>query len=396
MLGRGGVPNWDARAGDHARFFELPLREAREAFERIYFEQLLGREQSNMSKVAERPASSARTSTAKLKQLNIRFSRRVEEPAAKTAPGAATVVPLTPRTDKGTAALVIGAIGVVYGDIGTSPLYMLRTAFTGEHRARARHRQRLRRAVGGVLGAGDVVTLKYIITLHHARRQQRRGRHPRAHRAGRRAASSGDESRRWWLVGFGIFGAAMFYGDGMITPAISVLSGGRGPRDRDAGAHPYIVPVPTLVIIVAALRHPEARHRERRHVLRAGDGDLLRGDRRLGAIEIVQQPGILAALNPRTPFASSFTPLAAFLALAPSCSPVTGTEALYADMGHFGASPIRRAWIVFVHAGAGAQLLRAGRALIARIRSAIRNPFFLLAPAWALIPLVSSSRPAPR
>ncbi|MFO1414680.1 MAG: potassium transporter Kup [Burkholderiales bacterium] len=286
---------------------------------------------------------------------------------------------------KGTAGLVIGAIGVVYGDIGTSPLYMLRTAFTGEH--------------GLVLDAANVhgvlsvvfwalvivVTLKYITLIMRADNNGEGGILALTALVSRGLARG--QSRRWWLVGFGIFGAAMFYGDGMITPAISVLSAVEGLEIVTPAMHPFIVPV-TLAIIALLFgiqKHGTASVGMFFGPVMAIYFVVIAG---LGVVQIVQQPGILAAINPLHAVRFfTHTPLAAFLALGAVVLAVTGTEALYADMGHFGRSPIRRAWLVFVMPALVLNYFGQGALLLAH-PEAIRNPFFLLAPAWALIPLV--------
>ena len=286
---------------------------------------------------------------------------------------------------KGTAALVIGAIGVVYGDIGTSPLYMLRTAFTGEHGLVLDTAN-----VYGVLSVVFwalviVVTLKYITLIMRADNNGEGGILALTALVSRGLARG--QSRRWWLVGFGIFGAAMFYGDGMITPAISVLSAVEGLEIVTPAMHPYIVWV-TLVIIAGLFgiqKHGTASVGMFFGPVMAIYFVVIGV---LGLVEIVQQPGILAALNPA--YAVRFflhTPLAAFLALGAVVLAVTGTEALYADMGHFGRSPIRRAWLVFVMPALVLNYFGQGALLLAH-PEAIKNPFFLLAPAWALIPLV--------
>ena len=167
---------------------------------------------------------------------------------------------------------------------------------------------------------------------------------------------------RWWLVGFGIFGAAMFYGDGMITPAISVLGAVEGLEIIAPHLHPFVVPA-TVMIVVALFAI------QKRGTASVG---LLFGPvmclwfvvlAGLGLRQIADNPAVLGALNPA--YATTFTasnPLLAFLALGAVVLAVTGTEALYADMGHFGAAPIRRAWLWFVHARPGPQLFRTGRA----------------------------------
>jgi KUP system potassium uptake protein len=281
--------------------------------------------------------------------------------------------------------LVIGAIGVVYGDIGTSPLYTLRQCFTGTHS--------LSLAPENVLGILSiifwslviVVSLKYVTLIMRADNRGEGGI-----LALTALVSRGLERQarlRWWLVGFGIFGAAMFYGDGMITPAISVLGAVEGLEIIAPQLHPFIVPV-TLVIVLALFAI------QKRGTASVG---ILFGPvmctwfvvlAGLGISEIAGNPDVLRALNPY--HAISFvaaTPRIAFLTLCAVVLAVTGTEALYADMGHFGAAPIRRAWLLFVMPALVVNYFGQGALLLAD-PSAIKNPFYLLAPSWALIPLV--------
>ena len=282
-------------------------------------------------------------------------------------------------------ALVIGAIGVVYGDIGTSPLYMLRTAFTGEHGLALTPDN-----VYGVLSVVFwalvvVVTLKYIMLIMRADNNGEGGILALTALVSR--GLDRHNRRRWWLIGFGIFGAAMFYGDGMITPAISVLSAVEGLEIITPALHRFVVPV-TLVIIVALFAI------QKRGTASVG---LFFGPvmclyfvvlALLGAWEIVQQPAILTAVNPY--YAAAFfanSPVPAFLSLGAVVLAVTGTEALYADMGHFGRKPIRQAWLWFVMPALVINYFGQG-ALILADPSAVKNPFYLLAPSWALIPLV--------
>jgi KUP system potassium uptake protein len=281
--------------------------------------------------------------------------------------------------------LVIGAIGVVYGDIGTSPLYTLRQCFTGVHS--------LALTPENVLGILSVifwalmivVTLKYVTLIMRADNRGEGGI-----LALTALVSRGLEHhtrRRWWLVGFGIVGAAMFYGDGMITPAISVLGATAGLEIITPQLHPYIVPG-TLAIIVALFAI------QKRGTASVG---ILFGPVMcawfvviavLGVLAVARNPAVLWAVNPAHAL-SFFTdsPLLAFLALGAVVLAVTGTEALYADMGHFGATPIRRAWLFFVLPALALNYFGQGALLLAD-PAAIKNPFYLLAPQWALIPLV--------
>jgi KUP system potassium uptake protein len=282
-------------------------------------------------------------------------------------------------------ALMVGAIGVVYGDIGTSPLYTLREAFHGPHA--------LPLTAANVLGVLSVifwalvivVTLKYVTLVLRADNRGEGGVLALTALVSR--GLEGQPKRRWWLVGFGIFGAAMFYGDGMITPAISVLSAVEGLEVMAHGLHEFVVPT-TLVILVALFaiqRHGTSR-------VGALFGPVMCvwfvTIAVLGVSGIAREPGVLAALNPE--FAVAFfvgSPLLSFLALGAIVLAVTGTEALYADMGHFGKSPIRRAWILFVMPALVLNYFGQG-ALILADPEAVKNPFYLLAPAWALFPLV--------
>jgi KUP system potassium uptake protein len=283
------------------------------------------------------------------------------------------------------APLVVGAIGVVYGDIGTSPLYTLRQCFTGSHQ--------LPLSPENVLGILSVifwalmliVTLKYITLIMRADNRGEGGilaltalvargteQHPR---------------RRWWLVGFGIFGAAMFYGDGMITPAISVLGAIEGLEIIAPPLHPFIVPV-TLVIIVLLFAIQKRGTASVGSLFGPVMGLWFVVLAVLGIIELAQNPAVLTAVLPTKAIAFvGANPGLAFLALGAVVLAVTGTEALYADMGHFGAKPIRRAWLAFVGPALVLNYFGQG-ALLLSDPTAIKNPFYLLAPQWALIPLV--------
>jgi KUP system potassium uptake protein len=289
------------------------------------------------------------------------------------------------ESDKRLAPLVVGAIGVVYGDIGTSPLYTLRQCFAGTHPLALTEEN-----VFGILSVifwalAIVVTLKYVTLIMRADNRGEGGI-----LALTALVSHGlppNTRRRWWLVGFGIFGAAMFYGDGMITPAISVLGAVEGLEIIAPQLHQYIVPV-TLVIIVMLFAI------QKRGTASVGSlfGPVMCSWfvvlAVLGVAEIAQNPAVLAAISPG--HAAAFVaehPLLAFLALGAVVLAVTGTEALYADMGHFGATPIRRAWIVFVGPALVLNYFGQG-ALLLSDPATIKNPFYLLAPQWAVIPLV--------
>ena len=281
--------------------------------------------------------------------------------------------------------LIIGAIGVVFGDIGTSPLYTLRQVFGGEHLVAF-----TRENVFGILSIifwalMIIVTVKYVTLIMRADNRGEGGILALTALVSRGLGDRG--RRRWWLVGFGIFGAAMFYGDGMITPAISVLGAVEGLEIIAPELHPFIVPV-TLVIVLALFAI------QKRGTATVGR---LFGPvmctwfvvlALLGAIQLYAHPAVLGAINPRYAYAFVVSdPHLAFLALGAVVLAVTGTEALYADMGHFGARPIRRAWLWFVMPALVLNYFGQG-ALLLEDPAAIKNPFYLLAPQWALIPLV--------
>ena len=282
------------------------------------------------------------------------------------------------------APLVVGAIGVVFGDIGTSPLYTLRECFTGAHGLPLTAPN-----VYGILSVifwaiTVVVTLKYVTLIMRA---DNRGEGGIMALTALVSRGLSERRSRWWLVGLGIFGAAMFYGDGMITPAISVLSAVEGLEVMAPTLTRYVVPLTILILIglFSIQRHGTASVGGLFGPIVCVWFAVLA---LLGGIEIVQEPAVLLALNPAYAF-DFFTgnPLAAFLALGAVVLAVTGTEALYADMGHFGATPIRRAWLFFVLPALVLNYFGQG-ALVIRDPATIKNPFYLLAPGWALLPLV--------
>ncbi len=290
-----------------------------------------------------------------------------------------------PAQERRLGPLVIGAIGVVYGDVGTSPLYTMRVVFTGEHG--------LALTTANVYGLLSIVfwalvlivTLKYVTLIMRADNRGEGGI-----LALTALVSRGVEHQsrlRWWLVGFGIFGAAMFYGDGMITPAITVLGAVEGLEVMAPRLAHFVVPL-ALAIVIGLFSI------QKRGTASVGRlfGPIMAVwfvvIAVLGILQLAEDPSILAAMNPW--HAITFVvdkPLAAFLALGAIVLAVTGTEALYADMGHFGPVPIRRAWLYFVMPALVLNYFGQGALVLAK-PAAVKNPFFLLAPDWALFPLV--------
>ncbi len=283
------------------------------------------------------------------------------------------------------APLVVGAIGVVFGDIGTSPLYALRVAFSGEHGLPVTPDN-----IFGLLSLLFwalivVVTLKYVTLIMRADNRGEGGILALTALVSRGLPA---QSRiRWWLVGLGIFGSAMFYGDGMITPAVSVLGAVEGLEVLSPLFHPFIVPLALGILIGLFLiqRHGTAS-------VGAFFGPVCLAWFAvlavLGVHQLGREPAILAALSPSHAIHFMLAhPLATFFSLGAVVLAVTGTEALYADMGHFGVGPIRRAWFFIVLPALVLNYFGQGALLLAD-PAAVRNPFYLMAPQWMVLPLV--------
>jgi KUP system potassium uptake protein len=281
-------------------------------------------------------------------------------------------------------ALMLGAMGVVYGDIGTSPLYALKESFIGAHPMPV---DRLH--VMGVLSLIFwslmlVVTAKYVFV---AMRADNRGEGGSFALLALISRNLGD---RKWAVGLtmlGVLAAALFYGDAMITPAISVLSAVEGLTTVEARLAPLVVPV--ALVILVALFLVQSRGTAR---MGAVFGPIvliyMLTLAVLGASNIVRNPEVLAALNPAA--AAAFLigdPLRGFLAMGSVFLAVTGAEILYADMGHFGRRAISWAWLGLVYPALALNYFGQG-ALLLDDPAAVQNPFYLMAPEWARLPLV--------
>jgi KUP system potassium uptake protein len=289
-----------------------------------------------------------------------------------------------PATGGRLAALSLAALGVVYGDIGTSPLYAFREAFNPEYGLPVTPA-----VVHGVLSLivwslVVIVSVKYIALLMRADNRGEGGILALLALIGQTRRSA---SARSGLVGLGLVGAALLYGDGIITPAISVLSATEGLEVVAPAFAPYVVPA-TVTILVALFAF------QKRGTTRVGGifGPLMLiwflAIAALGAAELVRSPQVLAALNPWYAvqlFVSHGRQ--AFLALGAVVLTVTGAEALYADMGHFGRRPIRVAWFAVVFPALLLNYFGQG-ALVLRAPEAAGNPFYLLAPRVLLSPLV--------
>ena len=301
-------------------------------------------------------------------------------PRAGSAPGHEG-----PRSQSTLVALTLGAIGVVYGDIGTSPLYALKEVFANGHVPLTE------RNIYGVLSLvfwtlTVIVSIKYVVLILRADNNGEGGLIAMLALASQAVKDRPALRRRLLFVG--IFGTAIFFGDGVITPAISVLSAVEGLKVAAPGLHTYVVPI-TLVVLTGLFmfqRHGTERVGSLFGPVMAVWFVVIAV---LGLLHIGDNPAILKALSPH--FALIFLlghPAVAFVALGSVVLCVTGAEALYADMGHFGKLPIRTAWfglampaLVINYFGQGAMLLvDPGK---------VANPFFEMAPTWALYPLIA-------
>ncbi len=283
------------------------------------------------------------------------------------------------------AALTLAALGIVYGDIGTSPLYAAKEVFNPTHGIEFTAAN----VIGGVStilwALMFVVTLKYVLLIMRADNKGEGGIMALL----ALAATSVRERSGWGrgLAIIGVFGAALFYGDGVITPAISVLSAVEGLEIATPVLKPYVVPI-TVVVLIALF----AIQRTGTSTVGALFGPVMGlwfcvlGF--AGVLQIIQTPAILAAFNPW--HAYHFLTLhgwSSFLVLGSVCLAVTGAEALYADMGHFGKRAIRIGWFSLVFPALALNYLGQGALLIAK-PEAVSNPFYLMFPDWALYPMV--------
>jgi len=288
-------------------------------------------------------------------------------------------------TGKRLAVLALAALGVVYGDIGTSPLYAVKEVFAGNHPIPVNE--------ANIFGSLSlffwaliiVVSIKYVSFIMRADNRGEGGIMALIALALREVQDKPKQAKAVMIVG--VLGAAMFYGDGMVTPAISVLSAVEGLEVATPAFKPFVIPI--TIVVLFGLFYIQ-RH-----------GTALVGNffgpvmvlwfstlALLGLSNIVAHPAILHALNPLYGVEFLFDNKAmALVAMGNVVLAVTGAEALYADMGHFGRKPIQRAWFAFVLPALVLNYFGQG-ALIYADPEAAKNPFFLSAPEWALYPLV--------
>ena len=282
-------------------------------------------------------------------------------------------------------ALVIGAIGVVFGDIGTSPLYTLKEAFSPHYGLEGNHD-----TVLGVLSLAFwalmiVVTLKYVTIIMRADNEGEGGVMALMALA-QRTLKQG--SRSAYVVGIlGIFGASLFFGDGVITPAITVMGAVEGLEIAAPSLHPFIVPITVAVLCCVFLAQRFGTEKVGRVF-----GPIMvvwfLSLAAIGAWNIFDAPEVLKAFNPwwGVRFFLEHGWHGVFI-LGAVVLAVTGGEALYADMGHFGAPPIRHAWYFFVLPCLLLNYLGQGALVLDRPES-LKNPFFEAVPGWALYPMI--------
>jgi KUP system potassium uptake protein len=298
-----------------------------------------------------------------------------------------TLVAHTPdRSRSGLAALALGALGVVFGDIGTSPLYALQTVFSVDHNTVATTPGDVYGVISLVFWSVTlVVSVKYVVFILRADNDGEGGVMALAALA-RTAVRPG--GRRFGLVMLlGVLGASLFYGDSVITPAISVMSAIEGLSVSTPGVEHLVVPIGAAIIalLFAGQRFgTELVGRFFGPVMALWFAVLAV----LGAAQVVRDPAIITGLSPH--YAVLFVvehPGVAFIAMGAVVLSITGAEALYADMGHFGRAPIRRAWFFVVFPALTLNYLGQG-ALILRDPSTAASPFFHLAPDALGLPLV--------
>ncbi|MFN3611891.1 potassium transporter Kup [Tepidimonas sp.] len=282
------------------------------------------------------------------------------------------------------AALTLGALGVVYGDIGTSPLYALKEVFTHGNLAVTRAN------IFGILSLvfwtlTIIVSLKYVTLILRADNNGEGGLV-----AMLALASMAVEDRprlRRRLLAIGIFGTAIFFGDGIITPAISVLSAVEGLEVAAPGLEPFVVPV-TLVVLTALFAMQKRGTASVGKLFGPITAVWFLVLALLGSVHIWRNPTVLEAVLPH--HALRFivdNPGLAFVSLGAIVLCVTGAEALYADLGHFGKRPIRLAWFGLVMPSLLLNYFGQGAMLLQHPEN-VSNPFYEMAPTWALVPLI--------
>ena len=286
-------------------------------------------------------------------------------------------------------ALALGALGVVFGDIGTSPLYTVQTVFNpGDPHPVAVTRESVFGVVSLIFWSVTIiVTVTYVLLVMRADNDGEGGIMALITLIRRRGAPGGRRAKAV-LAALGIFGASLFFGDSIITPAISVLSAIEGVKVAAPSLHELVVPITAVIIVGLFL------------LQRLGTGAVGRlfgpvmavwftAIGVIGVHGIAAHPAILKALSPSYALGFLFGHFTvAFFSLTAVVLAVTGAEALYADMGHFGRGPITRVWLLFVFPACILSYMGQGALILGDPSGAIASPFFLLVPGWARLPMV--------
>ncbi len=301
-----------------------------------------------------------------------------------TTPPVVDTAPIPHRPKESLPVLMLGAIGVVYGDIGTSPLYALKESFIGPHPLAVDPLH-----IFGVLSLIFwslmlTVTVKYVFVAMRADNKGEGGSFALLALLSRHV-----EGRRWTagLVMLGVLAASLFYGDAMITPAVSVLSAVEGLTVVQANLRPLVLPIAVAILVALFLI-------QSRGVARVG---ALFGPivlvyfavlAWLGVANIIARPEILGILSPHWAFEFfAYDPRLAFLAMGSVVLAITGAETLYADMGHFGRRAVSFSWLTLAYPCLMLNYMGQGALLLGN-PAAVENPFYLMAPEWARLPLV--------
>jgi KUP system potassium uptake protein len=285
--------------------------------------------------------------------------------------------------------LMLGAVGVVFGDIGTSPLYALKESFIGPHPLAV---DRLH--IFGVLSLIFwslmlIVTIKYVLVAMRADNRGEGGSFALLALVSRHVGGAGSGGAGWGgaLVVLGVLAASMFYGDAMLTPAISVLSAVEGLTLVQPSLAPLVVPIAVVILIALFLIQSRGTAR-----VGALFGPIVlvyfATLATLGITNIMAHPEVLAIVNPYWAFDFfRHDPRLAFLAMGSVFLAVTGAETLYADMGHFGRKAVGLSWLTLVYPCLMLNYMGQGALLLGN-PAAVENPFYLMAPEWARLPLV--------
>ena len=291
-----------------------------------------------------------------------------------------------PANRRAFATLALGALGVVFGDIGTSPLYTIQSTFGDAHAAIAPNAENIL----GVLSVMFwllvlIVSLKYVVFIMRADNNGEGG--IMALMALAQRCTRGNAHLRWGIMILGLLGASLFYGDGVITPAISVLSAVEGLKVLAPSLEHWIVPISIAILLGLFVLQSHGTSR-----VGAVFGPVMvfwfATLAALGALEVAREPQVLWALNPL--YAIEFfrnNGWHGFLALGGIVLAITGCEALYADMGHFGRNPIRLAWFGYVSPALVLNYFGQGALLLSN-PEAVDNPFYRMVPEVLLIPMI--------